>query len=67
MARDRFDLSETFVHLADRGAAVIVISTEPEQLARICDRVLVMHSGQIGEELTGADVNEVAISLACFR
>ena len=62
---------ETLLHaiaqLADRGAAVIVISTEPEQLARICDRVLVMHSGQIGEELTGADVNEVAISLACFR
>jgi ribose transport system ATP-binding protein len=62
---------ETLLHaigeVADRGAAVIVISTEPEQLARICDRVLVMHSGRIGEELTGDNINEVAISLACFR
>ena len=48
---------ETLLHaiaeVADSGAAVIVISTEPEQLARICDRVLVMHSGHISEELTG--------------
>ena len=58
---------ETLLHvigeLADRGAAVIVISTEPEQLAGSppCARDALR---QIGEELTGEDVNEVAISLA---
>ena len=62
---------ETLLHamaeVAERGAAVIVISTEPEELARMCDRVLVMHSGRISEELNGDDINEVRISLACFR
>jgi ribose transport system ATP-binding protein len=61
---------ETLLHkvaeLAEGGAAVVVISTEPEQLARVSDRVLVMRSGRLSGELTGDDINEVAISLACF-
>jgi len=59
-------LLRAVAQVADRGAAVIVISTEPEQLARICDRVLVMRSGRISAELTGDHINEVEISLACF-
>jgi ribose transport system ATP-binding protein len=62
----RETLLRAVVELADRGAAVIVISTEPEQLARICDRVLVMRSGRISAQLTGDNINEVEISLACF-
>ena len=61
---------ETLLHelagLADQGAGVVVISTEPEQLARICDRVLVMRSGEISAELLGEKINETEISLACF-
>jgi ribose transport system ATP-binding protein len=63
----RETLLKAMADVADRGAAVIVISTEPEELARMCDRVLVMHSGRISEELNGDDINEVRISLACFR
>jgi ribose transport system ATP-binding protein len=59
-------LLRAVAEVADRGAAVIVISTEPEQLARICDRVLVMRSGRVSAELTGDNINEVEISLACF-
>jgi ribose transport system ATP-binding protein len=59
-------LLHAVAEVADRGAAVIVISTEPEQLARICDRVLVMRSGRISTELTDDNINEVEISLACF-
>jgi ribose transport system ATP-binding protein len=62
----RETLLRAVAETADRGAAVIVISTEPEQLARICDRVLVMRSGRLSAELTGDDINEVEISLACF-
>ncbi len=61
---------ETLLHelagLADQGAGVVVISTEPEQLARICDRVLVMRSGEISAELVDEKINETEISLACF-
>jgi ribose transport system ATP-binding protein len=53
--------------LADRGAAVLVVSTEPEQLARVCDRVLVMNQGRINAELTGDHINELEISRACFN
>lgn len=51
---------------ADEGTGVIVVSTEPEQLARICDRVLVMRQNRISAELTEDHINEVEISLACF-
>ena len=33
--------------LAKEGAACIFISSEPEEVMGICDRVLVMHKGQI--------------------
>jgi ribose transport system ATP-binding protein len=35
------------------GTAVILTSTEPEQLAGLCDRVIVMRDGRIAEQLTG--------------
>jgi ribose transport system ATP-binding protein len=38
---------------ADRGGSVIVGSTEYEDLARLCDRVLVFHDGVISTELRG--------------
>lgn len=43
-----------FLHeLAADGAALILISDDPEELARVCDRVLVMRKGRIVRELTG--------------
>jgi ribose transport system ATP-binding protein len=42
----------TLMHqLADRGAGVLVISSEIEELLGICDRVLVMRRGAIVDEL----------------
>ena len=38
---------------ARRGVCVLFLSTEPEQLMRICDRVLVLRDGQIVTELSG--------------
>lgn len=39
--------------LAHAGAAVLVISSEPEELLRICDRYLVMSRGRITAQLPG--------------
>lgn len=47
------------------GAAVVMASTEPIQLARLCDRVLIMREGVIRERLEGADLDYERISLAC--
>ncbi|NCV88442.1 MAG: sugar ABC transporter ATP-binding protein, partial [Oxalobacteraceae bacterium] len=40
---------------ADSGAAVVVCSTDSSELARVCDRVLVMYRGAIAEVITQAD------------
>ncbi|MDG4767997.1 sugar ABC transporter ATP-binding protein [Solwaraspora sp. WMMD406] len=41
---------------ASRGVCVLFFSTEPEQLVRICNRVIVLRNGKIGTELSGADL-----------
>lgn len=35
------------------GIAVLMTSTEPEQMAGLCDRVLVLHQGRLAEEISG--------------
>ena len=53
-----------FLHeLAADGAALILISDDPEELARVCDRVLVMRKGRIVRELTGPSSLEILASV----
>ena len=51
---------------ADEGMSVICASTEAEQLALICDRVLVFSKGRIIREITGEDLTKEVISAACY-
>lgn len=44
--------------LADQGNAVIVISSEMQELIGLCDRILVMRLGRIVGEVQGDDMNE---------
>lgn len=60
----REDLFAVIRGLTESGTAVLFISTEPEQLARVAQRVLVLHDGGIAAELAGADMTEEAISAA---
>lgn len=48
--------------LAKSGAALIVISDDPGELARVCDRVLIMRKGRIVRELTGHPTSEEVLS-----
>jgi ABC-type sugar transport system ATPase subunit len=50
--------------LAEAGTAVVVHSSEPEELARLATRVLVIREGRIAAELTGEAVTERAITAA---
>jgi ribose transport system ATP-binding protein len=44
--------------LADEGRSIIVVSSEMPELIGICDRILVMRSGQIVGEVTGEHMTE---------
>ncbi|MCB5204283.1 sugar ABC transporter ATP-binding protein [Neorhizobium sp. T786] len=44
--------------LADEGRSIIVVSSEMQELIGICDRILVMRSGQIVGEVTGEHMTE---------
>ena len=47
--------------LADRGAGVLVISSELEELAGLCDRILVMNRGRITGEFSHGDFDRERI------
>lgn len=50
-----------------KGTAILCASTDYEQLAQICDRVLVFHRGAVVAELSGTDLTKQTIARACFR
>jgi len=49
---------------AEAGAAVLVASTESEELARLCDRVLVLRGGRITARLDGPKISASRITAA---
>ena len=51
---------------ADSGAAVLCASSDFEQLADLCTRVLVFARGRIVDELVGDQINKDNIAEACY-
>jgi ABC-type sugar transport system ATPase subunit len=60
----REDILALLRGLAEAGTAVVVHSSEPEELARLATRVLVVKDGAIVAELKGTDVTERGITAA---
>lgn len=61
---------EVFAHIekaAAGGSSMLICSTEYEDLAHLCHRVLVFRDGQIVAELTGAALSEDQIVSHCYR
>jgi ribose transport system ATP-binding protein len=54
-------------HAAADGTAILVASTDYEQLAQICDRVLIFARGRIVHVLEGAAISKDAIAEHCLR
>jgi rhamnose transport system ATP-binding protein len=52
--------------LASQGMAVLLISSELEEILGLSHRVLVMHQGSISASLRGDEISEVAIMTAAF-
>jgi ribose transport system ATP-binding protein len=55
------EIYELINHLAADGAAVIVISSDLEEILRISDRIAVMHEGNLTGILSRADASEETI------
>jgi ribose transport system ATP-binding protein len=55
------ELHRQILEAAEARAAVVVNSTDVEELAAICTRVLIIRDGRIGDELVGDRVNESEI------
>ena len=54
----RFDIYEALREKASEGVATVVKSSDPLELAGLCDRVVVMSRGRIVEEIAAADLGE---------
>lgn len=60
----RAGMYEQIRELADRGVAVVVASSDVEDLVHLCDRVHVLVHGRISAELSGPALTEQALTFA---
>jgi ribose transport system ATP-binding protein len=65
--RSRFDIYEALRAKADDGVAMIIKSSDPLELAGVCDRVLVISRGRIIDEIDREDLSERRIIEAIVR
>jgi ribose transport system ATP-binding protein len=63
----RFDIYRALRTRTDEGSAMLVKSSDPLELAGLCDRVLVMSRGQIIEEIPREELDERRIVEAMVR
>jgi ribose transport system ATP-binding protein len=63
----RYDIYQALRTRTDAGTAMLVKSSDPIELAGLCDRVLVMSRGQIVEEIPGDELTEHRIVEAIVR
>jgi ribose transport system ATP-binding protein len=63
----KYDIYTLIDRLASEGGAVLMISSELEELTGIADRILVMSRGEIVGGLDRADFSEERILSLAFR
>lgn len=56
------EIYELIEAMARDGMAVLVISSETEELVRLCDRVLSIYEGELVAELSGAQITPEGVS-----
>ena len=57
-------LHRQILEVAQRGTAVVVNSTDAQELAILCSRILIVSQGRIAAELRGSDITEHTINRA---
>ena len=58
------DIHKLVDEAAAQGAAVLVCSTDHEELVRVCDRVVIMRRGRAAEILRGNQISADTITAA---
>jgi len=61
------DIFSRITEAAEAGTAVLIASAEHEDLAHLCERVIVFDSGRVVGELSGAELSEEHILDLCYR
>ncbi|MGV9195407.1 ATP-binding cassette domain-containing protein [Microbacterium sp. MC2] len=62
----RVEIYQILREAADRGAAVVILSSDGVELEGLCDRVMIMSRGQVVKELVGEGVSEEGITHAAL-
>lgn len=55
------DIYDTIIMLAQQGVAIVVLSSEAQEIIRLCDRAIVLYHGEVQGELVGDDMTEQEI------
>jgi ribose transport system ATP-binding protein len=61
------DIYELMIKLAADGRAILFYSSDTEEIAHLCHRVLVLREGAIADELDGPDISPEDLIGASFR
>ena len=65
-AATKDDIHRLFRELASRGVAILLLSSEIEELLAVCERVVVFREGQVSRTLDGSAMSREAIVAAMF-
>ncbi|MGN0801070.1 MAG: sugar ABC transporter ATP-binding protein [Candidatus Faecivicinus sp.] len=57
------DIYDIILRLAESGVGIVILSSEAQEIIRLCDRALVMYHGQVKGELSDSQLNEHDIML----
>lgn len=63
----KHDIYELIHRLSEQGHAILFYSTDTEEMAHLCHRVLVMREGRIADELSGPHIAPEAIVAASLQ
>ena len=63
----KFEIYKLITELAGEGKAVLMISSEMEELIGVCDRIYVMAKGRISGELAREDFSQENIMKLALR
>ena len=55
------DIYDIILHLAEGGVGIVILSSEAQEIIRLCDRALVMYHGEVRGELSERNMNEHTI------
>ncbi len=57
------DIYDIVLKLAENGVAVVILSSEAQEIIRLCDRAIVMYHGTVRGELSGENLNDHNVML----